>query len=51
MEITRIVKLNEITYTEVMLSIDVDDSYGKIEFHNIKGLKSMDYFDGNTVNA
>jgi hypothetical protein len=39
--------LNEIVYTELILSIDVKASYGKIAFNIVKGCKNKDYPDGN----
>jgi hypothetical protein len=48
---TRIFKLTHIAYTELILSIDVKASYGKIPFIIIKGCKSKDYPDGNVVSA
>jgi hypothetical protein len=43
------IELNEIAYTELILSIDVKTSIGKIAFHLIKGCKSKDYPDGNAA--
>jgi hypothetical protein len=39
----------EIAYTELILSIDVKTSSGKIAFNLIKGCKSKDYPDGNAA--
>ena len=38
-------------YTELILSIDVKSSNGKIAFNLIKGCKSKDYPDGNAASA
>jgi hypothetical protein len=35
--VTRIIKLNHIAYTELILSIDFKASYGKITFNIVKG--------------
>jgi hypothetical protein len=45
----RNIKLNEIAYTELILSIDVKASYGKITFNIVNGCKRKDYPDGNAV--
>jgi hypothetical protein len=37
--------LNELAYTELMLSIDVSNSRGKIAFGFLKGGKTKDYED------
>jgi hypothetical protein len=42
-----IIKLNEIAYTEIILSKDVKASSGKVAFKIIKGCKTKDYPDGN----
>jgi hypothetical protein len=42
-----IIKLNEIAYTELILSIDVKASSGKVAFNIIRGYKTKDYPDGN----
>ena len=39
--------LNEIAYTELILSIDVKNSNGKVAFNIMKGFKSKDYPDRN----
>jgi hypothetical protein len=44
---SRIIELNEIAFTELILSIDVKTSNGKIAFNLVKGCKSKDYPDGN----
>jgi hypothetical protein len=43
--------LNEMSYTELILLIDVRISSGKVVFSIIKGCKSRDYADGNSVLA
>jgi hypothetical protein len=45
------IKLNEIAYTELILSIYVKTSSGKVAFNLIKGCKSKDYSDGNAAIA
>jgi hypothetical protein len=47
----RTIELNEIAYTELILSIDVKASYGKFAFNNVKGCKIKDHPDGNVVTA
>ena len=47
----KIIELNEIAYTELILSIDVKTSSGKIAFNLVKGCKSKDYVDGNAATA
>jgi hypothetical protein len=42
-----IIKLNNIAYTELILSIDVKASSGKVAFKIIRGCKTKDYPDGN----
>jgi hypothetical protein len=46
-----IIELNEIAYIELILSIDVKGSSGKVAFNIIRGCKTKDYPDGNGVNA
>jgi hypothetical protein len=48
-KMVRTIKLNEIAYTELILSIDVKASYGKTAFNIVKGSKSKDYSDRNSV--
>ena len=43
--------LNELAFTELILSIDVSNSSGKISFGIVKGCKSKDYEDGNATLA
>jgi hypothetical protein len=40
-KMVRIIKLNRITYTEFIPSIDDKASYGKIAFNIIKGCRAM----------
>jgi hypothetical protein len=42
-----IIELNEIAYTELILSIDVKASSGKVAFNIIRGCKTKDYPDDN----
>jgi hypothetical protein len=46
-----IIELNEIAYTELILSIDVKDSSGKFTFNIIRGCKTKYYPDGNSATA
>jgi hypothetical protein len=48
---TRTIVSNEIAYTELILSIDVKASYGKITFNIVKGCKNKDYPGVNAVAA
>jgi hypothetical protein len=43
------IKLNEIAYTELIVSIDVKTSRVKVNFNTIKGCKSKSYTDGNAA--
>jgi hypothetical protein len=45
------IEMNEIAYTELILSIDVKTSSGKVAFNLIKGCKSKDYSDGDAAIA
>ena len=45
------VELNEIAYTELLLSIGAKTSNGKIAFNIVKGCKSKDHPDGNAAIA
>jgi hypothetical protein len=47
----RITDLNEIAFTELIPSIDVSKSNGKIAFGIVKSCKSKDFEDGNAVLA
>jgi hypothetical protein len=42
-----IIESKEIAYTELMLSIDVKASSGKVAFNIIRGCKTKNYPDGN----
>jgi hypothetical protein len=42
----RIIDLNEMAFTELVLSIDVSSSSGKIAFVILKSCKTKDYEDG-----
>jgi hypothetical protein len=44
-----IIKLNEMAYTELILSIDVKASSDKVAFNIIRGCKTKDYPDGNSA--
>jgi hypothetical protein len=46
-----IIELNEIAYTELILSIDIKTSSGKVALNLIKGCKSKNYPDGNAAVA
>ena len=46
-----IIELNEIAYSELIFSIDIKTSSGKVAFNLIKGCKSKDYPDGNAALA
>jgi hypothetical protein len=50
-KMARTIDLNDTSYTELILSIDVKSSYGKIAFNIVKGYKSKNYPDGNAVTA
>jgi hypothetical protein len=45
------IEMNEIAYSDLILSIDVKTSSGKIAFNLIKGCKSKDYSDCNAAIA
>jgi hypothetical protein len=47
----KVIELNEISYTELILSIDVKPSNGKIAFNIVKVCKTKDYPDGNAASA
>jgi hypothetical protein len=40
-------EINEVAFTALMLSIDTNNSEGKVTFNLIKGCKSKEYSDGN----
>jgi hypothetical protein len=43
--------MNDLAYTELILSIDNKTSSGKMAFNLVKGCKNKDYADGNTSMA
>jgi hypothetical protein len=43
--------MNELAYTELILSIDDKTSSGKVAFNLMKGCKNKDYADGNASMA
>ena len=43
--------LNELAFTELILSIDVSNNSGKVAFGIVKGCKLKDYEDGNATLA
>jgi hypothetical protein len=47
----RSIELNMIAYTELILSIDVKTSSGKITFNIVKGCKSKDYPHSNAASS
>ena len=47
----KIFDLNELAYTELILSIDVRTSSGKVAFNMVKGCKNKDYTEGNAAMA
>jgi gag-polypeptide of LTR copia-type/Zinc knuckle len=47
----KVIEFNEIAFTELILSIDVKTSNGKIAFNLVQGCKSKDYPDGNAATA
>jgi gag-polypeptide of LTR copia-type len=50
-KLLRIADLNEIAFTELILSIDVSNSNGKIAFGIVKTFKSKEFEDGNAALA
>jgi len=44
-------EMNELAYTELILSIDDKSSSGKVAFNLVKGCKNKDYVDGNASMA
>jgi hypothetical protein len=50
-KIEKIIELNEVTYKELILHIDVEAYSGKITFNIVKGNKSKEYADGNAISA
>jgi hypothetical protein len=51
MKKSAIIKLNEITYAKLIISIDIKTSNGKVVFNPFKCCKSINYSDGNVVIA
>ena len=47
----KIFDLNELAYTELILSIDVRTSNGKVAFNMVKGCKNKDHTEGNATMA
>jgi hypothetical protein len=47
----KIIEFNKIAFPELILSIDVKTSNGKIALRLVKGCKSKDYPDGNAATA
>ena len=45
------IEVNKLAYTELLLSIDVKTSFGKVAFNIVRGCKSKDYPDGNATTA
>jgi hypothetical protein len=45
------IQVNKFAYTELLLTIDVMTSFGKVAFNMVRGCKSKDYPDGNTTTA
>jgi hypothetical protein len=50
-EKSRIIELNEIVYTELILSIDVKTSSGKTAFNIVKSCKTKDHPNRNAATA
>jgi len=50
-EKSRIIEMNDIAFTELILSIDVTTSSGKTAFNLVKGCKTKDHPDGNAASA
>jgi hypothetical protein len=44
-------EINEVAFTELILSIDAKSSEGKVAFNLVKGCKSKEYPDGNAATA
>jgi gag-polypeptide of LTR copia-type len=44
-------EINEVAFTELILSIDTKRSEGKVAFNLVKGCKSKEYPDGNAATA
>jgi gag-polypeptide of LTR copia-type len=50
-KLLRVADLNEIAFTELILSVDVSNSNGKIAFGIVKSCKSKEFEDGNAALA
>jgi gag-polypeptide of LTR copia-type len=50
-EKSRIIKMNDIAFTELILLIDVTTSSGKTAFNVVKGCKTKDHPDGNAASV
>jgi hypothetical protein len=48
---SRIITLNDVAFTELILLIDVKTSSGKTAFNLVKGCKTKDHPDGNAASA
>ena len=44
-------EINEVAFTELILSIDTKSSEGKVAFNLVRGCKSKEYPDGNAATA
>jgi hypothetical protein len=49
MKMLNAIELNKVTYTELLLSLDVKTSNGKIALNIVNGCKSKDHPDGNAA--
>jgi hypothetical protein len=49
--IMSIIELNDISYTKLILSIDVKAFYGKIEIRIVRACKNKDFPNGNAETA
>ena len=50
-EMLKIIELNELAYSELVLSMDVKKAAGKVAFQIVKGCKTKEYEDGNAAVA
>jgi hypothetical protein len=50
-KMVKIIELNEIAFTELILSTDVKAGNGKIAFNFVKGYKTKDYPNGKAASA
>ena len=51
MNLLRIIGINELAYTELVLSINVRIIIRKVAFNMVKACKSKEYIDGNAAIA